>query len=188
VRLDDATPDQYPDAALARHIGYLPQHLELLAGTIRDNIARFDPAADDAAVIAAAQTAGVHEMVLQLPDGYATQLGYGAPPLSGGQVQRLGLARAIYGLPRYVVLDEPNSNLDAAGDEALARAIMALRANSSSVVVMAHRPSAIAAVNKVLVLHGGRVAEFGPKDEVLKSSARRTSMPAPVSPPVADPA
>ena len=177
VRIDGATLDQWDDAALGRHIGYLPQHLELLAGTIRDNIARFDPEADDDAVIAAARLAGVHDMVLQLPDGYATELGHDDMPLSGGQIQRLGLARAVYGLPRYVVLDEPNSNLDASGDEALAHAIVELRKQGCTVVVMAHRPSAIAAVNKVLVLHGGRVSEFGPKDEVLQraTQARQTS-------------
>lgn len=146
----------------------------MLAGSIRDNIARFDPEADDEAVIAAAQTADVHEMVLQLPEGYATTFGYGSPPLSGGQLQRLGLARAIYGTPRYVVLDEPNSNLDALGDDALAHAIIALREKGSTLVVMAHRPSAIAAVNKVMVLQNGRIAEFGPKDEVLQKSVRRT--------------
>ncbi|MHA7826218.1 MAG: type I secretion system permease/ATPase [Roseovarius sp.] len=172
LRIDGATLDQWEDAALGRHIGYLPQHLELLAGTIRDNIARFDPEAEDEAVIAAARLAGVHDMVLQLPDGYATELRHDDTPLSGGQIQRIGLARAVYGMPRYVVLDEPNSNLDASGDEALAQAIMVLREHGCTVAVMAHRPSAIAAVNKVLVLHGGRVAEFGPKEEVLQRATQ----------------
>jgi PrtD family type I secretion system ABC transporter len=175
VRLDGAKLDQWSDEALGRHVGYLPQHLEMLAGTIRDNIARFDPNADDEAVIEAAKVAGVHEMVLKLPEGYATELGYGSHPLSGGQLQRLGLARAIYGTPRYIVLDEPNSNLDATGDEALSRAIVLMRQAGSTVVVMAHRPSAIAAVNKVLVLHGGRVGEFGDKDEVLSKATRPTA-------------
>ena len=128
--------------------------------------------ADDNAVIEAARIAGVHDMILQLPDGYATSLGFDSAQLSGGQLQRVGLARAVYGMPRYVVLDEPNSNLDAAGDDALSSAIMALRERGSTVVVMAHRPSAIAAVNKVLVLHGGRIAEFGPKEDVLQKSVR----------------
>lgn len=180
VRLDGATLDQWPAEALGQHIGYLPQHLEMLAGTIRDNIARFDPEADDDKVIEAAKIAGVHDMILQLPQGYITELGYGMQPLSGGQLQRLGLARAVYGLPRYVVLDEPNSNLDASGDEALAHAIAHLRENGSTVVVMAHRPSAIAAVNKVLVLHAGQVGEFGDKETVLQKATRpsaRKSLP-----------
>lgn len=181
VRLDGATLDQWSPDALGRHVGYLPQHLELMAGSIRDNISRFDPQVEDADVINAAKIAGVHDMVLQLPEGYATELGYGVQPLSGGQLQRLGLARAVFGMPRYVVLDEPNSNLDATGDEALSHAIMALRKAGSTVVVMAHRPSAIAAVNKVLVLHSGRVAEFGDKQDVLqKATAARK--PAPTEP------
>ena len=172
VRLDGATLDQWPPEALGDHIGYLPQHLEMMSGTIRDNIARFDPEADDAKVLEAARMAGVHDMVLHLPDGYATELGYGALPLSGGQVQRLGLARAIYGKPRYVVLDEPNSNLDVSGDEALSQAIRGLREAGSTVIVMAHRPSAIQSVNKVLVLKDGRVVEFGDKAEVLSKVTR----------------
>lgn len=175
VRLDGATLDQWPADTLGDHIGYLPQHLEMMSGSIRDNIARFDPDADDQKVLAAAQLAGVHEMVLKLPDGYATELGFGVMPLSGGQVQRLGLARAVFGTPRYVVLDEPNSNLDASGDEALARAIGALREAGSTVVVMAHRPSAIAAVNKVMVIQNGRVAEFGDKDDVLSKATKPRS-------------
>lgn len=172
IRLDGAMLDQWSGDALGRHIGYLPQHLELMSGTIRDNIARFDPEAEDADVIKAAQIAGVHDIILQLPDGYATELGFGMQPLSGGQQQRLGLARAIYGMPRYIILDEPNSNLDANGDEALRRAIVTLREAGSTVVVMAHRPSAIAAVNKVMVLHSGRVVEFGDKQDVLQNATK----------------
>jgi ATP-binding cassette subfamily C exporter for protease/lipase len=167
IRMDGATLDQWDPAKLGRAVGYLPQTLAMLPGTIRDNIARFDPAADDATVIAAAKLAGVHEMILKLPAGYATQIGGDEMPLSGGQVQRLGLARAVYGMPKLVVLDEPNSNLDVTGDDALAAAITTLRAAGSVVVVMAHRPSAIAAVNKVLILHGGMVAQFGDKAEIL---------------------
>nr|WP_321508788.1 type I secretion system permease/ATPase [uncultured Celeribacter sp.] len=174
VRLDGAALDQWNSTALGQHIGYLPQHLELLAGTIKDNIARFDPGAEDEAVIKAAKIAGVHDMILQLPKGYMTELGYGLQPLSGGQMQRLGLARALYGTPRYVILDEPNSNLDVDGDEALGRAILYLRKQGSTVVVMAHRPSAIAAVNKVMVLHSGQVGEFGDKDTVLQKATRPT--------------
>ena len=172
VRLDGATLSQWSEEALGRHLGYLPQKLELISGSVRDNIARFDASAKDEDVIEAAKTAGVHDMILALPDGYATPLGYDSAPLSGGQLQRIGLARAVFGKPRYVVLDEPNSNLDAAGDDALAAAILSLRAQGSTVIVMAHRPSAITTVNKILVLHAGRVAEFGPKEEVLKKSVR----------------
>ncbi len=185
IRMDGATLDQWDPAKLGRAVGYLPQTLAMLPGTIRDNIARFDTAADDAAVIAAAQLAGVHEMILKLPAGYATQIGGDEMPLSGGQVQRLGLARAVYGMPKLVVLDEPNSNLDVAGDDALAAAITALRAAGSVVVVMAHRPSAIAAVNKVLILHGGMVAQFGDKAEIL---AAATVAPPTVAPLAALPA
>jgi PrtD family type I secretion system ABC transporter len=172
VRLDGAALDQWPEASLGKQVGYLPQKLELLIGSVRDNIARFDAQASDEEVINAAKIAGVHEMILQLPDGYATQMGHDSGPLSGGQLQRIGLARAVYGMPRYVIMDEPNSNLDAAGDDALSKAILTLREAGSTVVVMAHRPSAIAAVNKVLVLHGGRVAEFGARDEVLQKSIK----------------
>lgn len=182
IRLDGATSDQWDPATLGRSVGYLPQTLDMLPGTIRDNIARFDAQASDRAVIEAAKLAGVHDMILGLPDGYATMLGGagGAQPLSGGQIQRLGLARAIYGRPRLVVLDEPNSNLDVAGDDALANAISTLRADGATVIVMAHRPSAIAAVNKVLVLHNGMVARFGDKEAVLTAMTRGGPALAPV--------
>lgn len=167
IRLDGATLDQWDPARLGRHIGYLPQSVTLLPGTIRDTIARMDPAITDTQVIEAARLAGIHEMILKLPDGYDTMVGPSAPPLSGGQVQRIGLARALCGMPRIVVLDEPNSNLDTAGDEALNQAITALRKAGSTVIVMAHRPSAIAAVNKLLILQDGMVARFGDKAELM---------------------
>jgi PrtD family type I secretion system ABC transporter len=173
VRLDGATIDQWHPDDLGRHIGYLPQELEMLPGTIAENIARFDPAARDALVIEAAQIAGVHEMILALPEGYSTRVGTVAQPLSGGQVQRLGLARAIYGTPKLIVLDEPNSNLDSNGDDALTEAIRMLRSRGCVVIVMAHRPSAIAAVNKVMILHRGAVAHFGDKDEVFRLAMRQ---------------
>lgn len=171
LRLDGATPDQWHPSDLGRHIGYLPQALEMLPGTVKDNIARFDPQAQDEAVIEAARIAGVHEMILRLPDGYATRLGGAEQPLSGGQIQRLGLARAIFGAPRIIVLDEPNSNLDISGDAALANAITVMRGKGSVVIVMAHRPSAIAAVNKVMILHNGTMVQFGDKEEVLAAAA-----------------
>lgn len=184
IRLDGATPDQWDPDTLGRAIGYLPQNLDLMPGTIRDVIARFDPAAEDAAVIEAAKLVGVHEMILGLPDGYATRIGTGpgTVPLSGGQSQRLGLARAVFGRPNLVVLDEPNANLDVAGDEALSQAVAQLRARGATVVVMAHRPSAIAAVNKLLILHNGRVLQFGDKETALAGNRRQPAAPTPAAP------
>ena len=170
IRLDGATPDQWDPQRLGRSIGYLPQMLEMLPGSIRDNIARFDPDTQDDDVIAAAKLTGVHEMILGLSDGYATQLCVPgeAQPLSGGQLQRLGLARAVFGMPALVVLDEPNSNLDVAGDKALTHTIDTLRKAGSVVIVMAHRPSALAAVDKLMILDGGVTKLFGDKETVLK--------------------
>lgn len=168
VRIDGATHDQWDADALGRHIGYLPQTVELIAGTIRQNIARFDPGATDEVVIAAAKLAGVHEIILQLPEGYSTQIGSGRPPLSGGQAQRIALARAVLRTPPLIILDEPSSNLDIEGDTALTNAIEHLRSLGSTVVVMTHRPSAIAAVNLVLMLKAGRQVEFGEKTEILR--------------------
>lgn len=168
VRLDGARHEQWQPEDLGRHIGYLPQAVEMLTGTVRDNISRFDPQAQDADVIATAKLAGVHDMILRLPKGYATLLGPGAEqPLSGGQIQRLGLARALYGNPKLIVLDEPNSNLDQAGDLMLTEAIAEMRRRGSTVVVMAHRPGALAAVSKIMMLKEGRIAAFGPKEEIL---------------------
>jgi ABC-type protease/lipase transport system fused ATPase/permease subunit len=176
VRLDGATLDQWTPETLGRHIGYLPQSLQMLPGSVAENIARFDPEAKDPDIIEAARIAGVHEMILGLPDGYATHMDRMTRPLSGGQVQRLGLARAVYGAPSLIVLDEPNSNLDADGDDALAGAISTMRAKGCVVVVMAHRPSALASVNKIMLLHRGRLAKFGNKDEVLHGKPRPVSV------------
>ena len=172
IRLDAATLDQWHPEDLGRHIGYLPQTLEMLPGTIAENISRFNPQAQDKMIIEAAQIAGVHEMILALPGGYGTPIGMAGQPLSGGQIQRLGLARAIYGIPRLIVLDEPNSNLDGGGDDALSAAILTLRARGSVVVVMAHRPSVIHAVNKVMILHKGTIAHFGNKEEIIQMAMR----------------
>ncbi len=169
IRLDGATRDQWHPDALGRHVGYLPQQVELLPGTLRDNIARFDAAASDAAVIAAARAAGVHEMILRLPDGYGTEVGGGETPLSGGQMQRIGLARALYGEPMLIVLDEPNAHLDQAGEAALTEALHDRRAAGATVIVMAHRIGALAAVDRLIVLEDGRITEDGPRDEVLRA-------------------
>lgn len=177
VRLDGATFDQWDRDEVGRFLGYLPQQVELMPGTICQNISRFDGDASDEDVVAAAKLAGVHELILSLPDGYSTELSSSGGILSGGQVQRIGLARAVFGSPPLVVLDEPNSNLDADGDAALARAITELRSAGSCVVVMAHRPSAIDAVNKVLMLRNGQQIEFGEKNVVLQKVVRPTHDP-----------
>ena len=173
VRLDGAALTQWHGEALGRHIGYLPQDVELLAGTVAQNIARFERDADPDAVIAAAKAAGVHELIVNLGDGYETEIGDQGTALSAGQAQRIALARALYRDPFLVVLDEPNSNLDAEGDEALARAILGVRSRGGIVVVIAHRPSAIAGVDQVLMLRDGRVQALGPKDEILARVLQR---------------
>ena len=167
IRLDGAALEQWSPESLGMHIGYLPQDVELLAGTVAQNIGRFSEPLDATAIIAAAQAAGVHELIVGLPEGYETQVGENGAALSAGQAQRVALARALYGDPFVVVLDEPNSNLDAEGDDALSRAIMSVRARGGIVVVIAHRPSAIASVDLLLMMNGGRAQAFGPRDEVL---------------------
>jgi PrtD family type I secretion system ABC transporter len=168
VRFDAAALDQWDPDDLGRHIGYLPQDVELFDGTVAQNIARFEPGIDSTAVVAAAMTAGVHEMILRLPDGYDSAVGEFGAALSAGQRQRIALARALYQEPFIVVLDEPNSNLDADGDEALTRAILAVRQRGGIVVVVAHRPSALLGVDQILAMTSGRAQAFGPKDEVMR--------------------
>ena len=172
VRLDGARLDQWTGESLGRHIGYLPQDMELFAGTVAQNIARLDPDPPADKVLAAARAAGVHEMILALPNGYETEIGEGGTLLSGGQRQRIGLARALYGDPFLVVLDEPNASLDMQGDEALTRAIQGVRARGGIVLVVAHRPSALAGVDQVLVMEGGRAKAFGPKEKVFREALR----------------
>lgn len=168
VRLDGAEIGQWSSEALGPHIGYLPQDIELFDGTVAENISRFGET-DSAKVIEAATLSGIHQMVLRFPQGYDTVLGPGGLGLSGGQKQRIGLARALYGKPALVVLDEPNSNLDDAGESALVAAIGALRSNGSSVVLVTHRPNVLAVVDKLLVLQDGTQKMFGPRDQVLNA-------------------
>lgn len=168
VRLDGAALDQWSSDVLGQHIGYLPQDLELFAGTVAQNICRFDPQAKSEAIIAAAKHAGVHELIIKMRDGYDTQVGEQGIALSAGQAQRVGLARALYGDPFLIVLDEPNSNLDGEGDAALTRAIRAARQRGAIVVVVAHRPIGIEGVDQILVLKDGRMQAFGPKEQVLR--------------------
>ena len=169
VRLDGATFDQWDPTRLGPHIGYLPQNIELLDGSIKDNISRFNAQASDEDVVLAAKRADVHEMILQMPKGYETLIGRDGLVLSGGQVQRIALARALFNDPALLVLDEPNANLDNEGDKALTAAIAGCRDRGKTVIVMTHRPSAIAAVDMLLMLVNGTVEKFGPKEEVLKA-------------------
>lgn len=182
VRLDGATLDQWAPEAIGRDIGYLPQAVDLFDGTVAENISRLDPQATSEAVVAAATLAGIHDMIVHLPQGYETRVGDAGMMLSAGQRQRLGLARALYGDPFLVVLDEPNSNLDTQGDIALTSAIRSVRDRKGIVIVVAHRPSALAGLDKVLALGRGQVQAFGPRDEVLKAVLQTVPVE-PVSPP-----
>ncbi len=167
VRLDEAELQQWAPDEVGRHIGYLPQEVCLLDGTIADNISRFAANPDSGAILAAARAAGVHEMIVRLPDGYQTELGPHGSALSAGQRQRIGLARALYGDPFLVVLDEPNSNLDVEGDAALTEAIRNVKERGGIVIVVAHRPSALQAIDLVGVIQNGRLAAYGSKDEII---------------------
>ncbi len=172
IKLDNATLEQWPPDALGKHIGYLPQDVELFEGSIAVNIARFDPQATSQGVLQAAQAAGAHDLILSLPDGYATKVGEGGMALSAGQRQRIGLARALYGNPFLVVLDEPTSNVDSEGEDALTEAILHVRNRGGIVAVVAHRPKALEAVDHVLVIGEGRLQSFGSKEEVLNKVLR----------------
>ena len=167
VRLDGAALDQWGNEDLGRYIGYLPQDVALFDGTVAENICRFDQEATSDAILKAAQIAGVHDIILRLPEGYSTRIGEGGMSLSAGQRQRIGLARAVFGDPFLVVLDEPNANLDADGENALTRAIQILRHNKRIVIVISHRPSALSALNMAMVLYEGKAIAFGSCEEIF---------------------
>jgi len=167
VRLDGAALDQWRNEDLGKYVGYLPQEVGLFDGTVAENICRFDETATSDAILKAAQIAGVHDIILRLPEGYATRIGEGGMALSAGQRQRVGLARAVFGDPFLLVLDEPNANLDAEGEAALTRAIQIMRHNKCIVIVISHRPSALAALNMAMILYEGKAIAFGPSEEIF---------------------
>ena len=175
LRLGGVPIDQYDPDRLGRLIGHLPQRVTLFDGTIAENIARFDPDARDTDIVRAAKRAAAHDMIVAFPQGYDTRIGEASSRLSGGQIQRIGLARALYGDPVLLVLDEPNSNLDNVGGEALNTAIRAAKADNRAVVIMAHRPAAIRECDLILILDGGVVRDFGPRDDVLRRNLQNYS-------------
>lgn len=181
VRLDGAALDQWDPVELGRHVGFVSQAVDLFDGTVSENIARMAVTPDSEAVLAAARAAGAHEMILHLPQGFDTQIGDGGTALSAGQRQRVALARALYGDPFLIVLDEPHANLDAEGEVALMKAIENAKARKAIVVIIAHRPTALAACDKVLVLANGVQRAFGPRDEVLHKVLARSPAP-PIQP------
>jgi ATP-binding cassette subfamily C protein/ATP-binding cassette subfamily C exporter for protease/lipase/ATP-binding cassette subfamily C protein EexD len=184
VRLDKTPIHHWDSENLGRHLGYLPQNVELFDGTVKENIARMT-VTDDSAVIAAAKLAHAHMMIQDMPDGYDTMIGESGPILSGGQRQRIGLARALFGDPKIVVLDEPNANLDQAGETALAAAIRELKSQGTTIIVVGHRPSTLSEATKILLLRDGRVQMFGERDDVMikmreaTAAARAASQPVP---------
>jgi PrtD family type I secretion system ABC transporter len=180
IRLDGADLSQWASDDLGRHIGYLPQDVGLFDGTVAENIARFDRSATSDAILQAARLAGAHDMILRLPDGYSTRISERGALLSAGQRQRLGLARAVFGNPFLVVLDEPNSNLDADGERALKNAIQAMKAAGRIVILASHRPEVLSVMDIAMVMYGGRLIACGPREEVFRrvaqfSSSARTS-------------
>jgi len=168
IRLDSSPIHHWDSEQIGRHIGYLPQDVELFTGTVRDNIARMQEV-DDAAVVKAAQLAHAHDMIQHFPQGYDTPVGEGGVRLSGGQRQRIGLARAVFGNPRFIVLDEPNANLDQAGEAALAQAIETLKRAAVALIIVGHRPSTLSVADRILFLKDGRVAMLGERDHVLEA-------------------
>jgi PrtD family type I secretion system ABC transporter len=178
IRLDGTPIHHWDSEQIGRHIGFLPQDVELFSGTVRDNIARMQEV-DDAAVVQAAQLAHAHDMIQHFPQGYDTPIGEGGVRLSGGQRQRIGLARAVFGNPRFIVLDEPNANLDQAGEAALAEAIDSLKRAGVALIIVGHRPSTLSVADKILFLRDGRVAMFGERDHVLEALKVKAPEPLP---------
>jgi PrtD family type I secretion system ABC transporter len=172
VRLDGAALASWSPEKLGKYVGYLPQDVQLFDGTVTENISRFEEQPDSQRVVAASQAADVHEMVLRLPNGYETRIGTDGSALSAGQRQRIALARALYGDPFLVVLDEPNSNLDSDGEVALIKAIEAVRARGGIVIVIAHRPVVLRVADTVAVIGGGQLTAIGPRDEVMRKVLR----------------
>ena len=176
VRLDGGDVTLWDPERLARHIGYMPQETTLFAGTVKQNIARFDEAAGDgdnssavdAGAIEAAQRSGAHSVIMRFANGYDTLLSWGGRGLAAGHAQRIAFARALYGTPRLIVLDEPNSHLDAEGDATLMEAIATLKRGGATILIVAHRTGVLADVDKLMVLRDGRIDLFGPRDEVVK--------------------
>ena len=177
ARLDGADISSWHADELGAHLGYLPQDVELCAGPDSENIARLAQEPDAAAVVVAAKTAGVHDIILSLPKGYDTEVGEAGSFLSGGERQRVGLARAFYGRPKLIVLDEPNSSLDSAGEEALVEAILVAKEWESTVLLVTHQPSILLSVDKLMVLQEGRIQAFGPREEIL-NKLRQAPAPA----------
>jgi ATP-binding cassette subfamily C protein len=177
IRFDGADQRNWDSERLAEHVGYMPQEPSLFAGTVKENIARFrnrlgeDQLAIDEAVIEAAQTAGAHELILNLPGGYDYMLGLGGRGLSAGQAQRIALARALFRNPQYLILDEPNSNLDAEGDQQLVQTLEQLKEKGRTILLVAHRLSVLPIVDRLMVIQNGRLAMFGPRDEILQKIA-----------------
>jgi PrtD family type I secretion system ABC transporter len=178
IRLDGSPIHHWDGEQIGRHIGFLPQDVELFTGSVRDNIARMQ-VVDDEAVVKAATLAHAHEMIQHFPQGYDTHIGDGGVRLSGGQRQRIGLARAVFGNPRFIVLDEPNANLDQAGEAALAQAIETLKRSGVALIIVGHRPSTLSVANKILFLKQGRTAMFGERDQVLEALKERSPEPLP---------
>ncbi len=172
IRIDGADIQQYNSVDLGKHLGYLPQDIELFEGTISANISRFEENPEDTAIIEAAKLSGTHELILNLPDGYGTRVGAGGMSLSGGQKQRIGLARALYGNPKMVILDEPNSNLDEAGEYALMMAIRILKEKGTTVLLITHKQNILTLADKLAVIKDGTLLLYDEKDKVLEALSK----------------